>query len=129
MTKYLLEADKDLWDLFTTVAKMQGLKVKEAVPKALMLFVEKYKKKNVHVNIKVVKNTKRNLLTFVYEEEIRNNLKALIEAKKRDAPNDFIVQLKNETLEIVKKHPALSEELAQEVVTVFRNTGHVFKKV
>lgn len=121
MTKYLLEVSNEFWQVFRTTALLQGLKVKEAVPEALLLFVEKYKTANIQIDVKVFKNNKKNLLTFVYEEEIKNKLEALLQAKRRKAPNDFIVKLKNDTLEILKKHPAISEDLAEQVVTVFKN--------
>jgi hypothetical protein len=118
---YLLEVSKDVWAAFKIVAGLQGLKVKEAVPLALAEYVENHKGQQVQIDVAIVHEAKKNLLSFVYEEELSRLLNGMIEAKKRNAPTSHINDLKRQALEILKKHPALPPSLAEEVVSVFKN--------
>ena len=120
MVHYLLEADNDLWKMFKIVASMQGLRIKDALPQALMEYVQNHECEQVHVNIQVIENSKKDLLTFVYEEEIKRKVAELLEAKRRQAPNHYMNTLKHEVLDLVKKHPALSKDLAEEVLLAFK---------
>lgn len=120
MTKYNLDVSDDLWKAFKVVIASQGLKVKDAMPLAIQEYVNAHKVSQVKIDFKVIQNTKKNLLTFVYEEELKNLLGAMIDAKKRKAPAHFMEELKRKTLDIVKRHPTISKELADEIVTVFK---------
>jgi len=120
MTKYNLDVPDDLWKGFKVVIASQGLKVKDAVPLAIQEYVNKHRVSQVKINFKVIHDAKKNLLTFVYEEELKTLLGAMIEAKKRKAPAQYMEELKRKTLDIVKRHPTISKELAEEIVTVFK---------
>jgi len=120
MVHYLLEADNDLWKMFKIVASMQGLRIKDALPQALMEYVQNHECEQVYVNIQVIENSKKDLLTFVYEEEIKNKVTELLDAHKRQAPRHYTNTLKLEILNLVKKHPALSKDLAEEVLLAFK---------
>ncbi len=120
MVSYLLIVEDELWKTFRIVASMQGLHIKEALPQALVEYVQNHECEQVHVNVQVIENSKKDLLTFVYEEEIKRKVAELLEAKRRQAPNHYMNNLKREVLDLVKKHPALSKDLAEEVLTVFK---------
>lgn len=120
MTKYLVEVPDDLWRAFRTVTFLQGLKIKDAVPKAITEFIQTHQVSEVRIDLKVIEDNKRNLLTFVYEEEIKNLLFSLIEARKRHAPLPYLRDLKGQMLKTVKKHPQISKQLAQEIVTTLK---------
>lgn len=120
MTKYNLDVDDDLWKAFKVVIASQGLKVKDAVPMAIQEFVKNHRVSQVKFNFKVIQDTKKNLLTFVYEEELKNLLGEMVKAKRRDAPAHFMEDLRKKTLDIVKRHPTITKELADEIVTVFK---------
>jgi len=121
MTKYLIEIEDDIWQSFKTVAYLQGIKVKEAIKQAILDYITNHQVKQVNIDIKIIKNNRKNLLTFIYEEEIKNLLSAMIQAKKRNAPMTYINDLKKQTLDLLRKHPLISENLAKEVLTVFKN--------
>jgi len=115
-----VEVDEDLWKAFRIVTATQGLKVKEAIPQALIEYIQNHSANQVKIEFKVMEDSKKNLLTFVYEEELQNLLSALIDAKKRNAPRHFMEQKKKEILDLVKKHPAITKELADEIVQTFK---------
>jgi len=115
-----VEVDEDLWKAFKIVVATQGLKVKEAIPQALIEYIQNHSASQVKIDFKVIQDSKKNLLTFVYEEELQNLLSALIDAKKRNAPRHFMEQKKKEILDLVKKHPAITKELADEIVQTFK---------
>ena len=120
MVSYLLIVEDDLWKTFKIVASMQGLHIKDALPQALIEYVQNHECEQVHVNIQVIENSKKDLLTFVYEEEIKNKVTELLDANKRQAPKHYTNTLKADILGLVKKHPALSKDLANEVVLAFK---------
>ena len=114
------DVDSDLWQAFKLACSLQGLKVKEGLPKALLEFAEKYKSTQIKIDVKVIKNTKKNLLTFIYEEQIKSLLEEIIRAKKRKA-YDWMERKKHDLFKILEKHPCLTPELADEVKTVLNN--------
>jgi len=118
--KYLLEADDDLWKAFKIVTALLGLKVKEALPVAIQEFVKNHEPTQLKISFKVVEDRKKNLLTFIYETELKAILEALVDAKKRKAPPSYMKELKDRMLEIVKKHPTMPPQLADEIVQVFK---------
>jgi hypothetical protein len=120
MKKYLLEVDEELWQAFKIVASMEGLYIKDAMPQALMEFVEAHKAEQVQVNIHVVEGPAKDLLSIIYEEDIKTFCLNLLEAKRRNSPRPFTDNLKRELLKSVKAHPKLSKELAQDVVETLR---------
>ena len=120
MTKYNLEVPDDLWKAFKMVITSQGLKVKDAMPLALQEYVENHKVSQVKINFKVIENRKKNLFTFVYEEELKVLLGEVIKAKKRKAPPRFMADLKNKIMDIVKKNPTITQDLADEILTIFK---------
>jgi len=120
MTKYNLDVSDDLWKAFKVVIASQGLKVKDAMPLVLQEYVNAHKISQVKIDFKVIQDTKKNLLTFVYEEELKTLLGEMVKAKQRKAPVPFIEDLRKRTLDIVKRHPTISKELAEEIVTVFK---------
>ncbi|MCK4482472.1 hypothetical protein KAU55_04550 [Candidatus Bathyarchaeota archaeon] len=120
MTKYNLEVPDDLWKAFKMVITSQGLKVKDAMPLALQEYVENHRVSQVKIDFKVIADAKKNLLTFIYEEELKLLIGEVVKAKQRKAPPRFMADLKNRIMEIVKKHPTMTKELAEEVVTVFK---------
>lgn len=121
MTKYLIEIEDDIWRSFRTVTLLQGIKIKDSIKQAILDYITNHQVNQVKIDIKVIQNNKKNLLTFIYEESIKDLLSAMIQAKKRNAPNTYINDLKKQTLDLLKKHPQLSKDLANEVLTVFRN--------
>lgn len=120
MTKYNLDVPDDLWKGFKVVIASQGLKVKDAVPLAIQEYVNNHRVSQVKIDFKVIHDTKKNLLTFVYEEELKTLLGAMVQGKQRNAPAQYMEELKQKTLDIVKRHPTISKELAEEIVTVFK---------
>src|SRR4030042_2268691 len=107
MVSYLLIVEDELWKTFRVVASMQGLHIKDALPQALIEYVQNHECEQVQVNIQVIENSKKDLLTFVYEEEIKNKVCELLDAKKRQAPLHYTKGLKKEILDLVRKHPSL----------------------
>jgi hypothetical protein len=123
MTKYLVEVSDELWKAFRLVVEMQGLKIKDAMPEALSEYIQNHAVSEINIDLKVVENNKKNLLTIIYEEEIKTLLGSIVEANKRNAPPNYTNQLKNQLLAIVKKHPVISNELADEIVTVLKTVN------
>ena len=120
MITYQQQFDNDLWNNFKATAFLNGLLIKDAVPQALAEFVENHKPESVHLNEQIIQDTTRNLLVFVYEEELKNIVAGLLDAKKRNAPTQFINGLKKQALDILKKHPSVTKEIAEEVVQAFK---------
>jgi len=120
MVSYLLIVENDLWKTFKVVAQMQGLHIYEALPQAMLEYVQSHETEQIQVNIQVIENSKKDLLTFVYEEEIKNKVSELLDAKKRQAPLHYTKSLKKEILDLVRKHPSLSKPLAEEIVLAFK---------
>lgn len=112
--------DPDLWKAIRILADHKGETLSEVVNEALRQYVVNNQVEQVAIDIKIIENKEKNLLSYVYEEELKLLLTSLLEAKKRDAPIHFINDLKRQTLDLVKKHPQLSQPLADEVVQVFR---------
>ena len=120
MVTYQQQIDDGLWNNFKATAFLNGLRIKVAVPQALAEFVENHKPESVQLNVQIIQDTTKNLLVFVYEEELKNIVAGLLDAKKRNAPTQFIDSLKKQALEILKKHPAVTKEIAEEVVQAFK---------
>ncbi|MDH5481583.1 MAG: hypothetical protein OEY22_01695 [Candidatus Bathyarchaeota archaeon] len=120
MTRVNVDIDNDVHKAFKIVSAMKGLKVKDALKQAMIEFIETHHSTDVQLDIKVIKNNKKNLLTFVFEEQIKGLVTSLIEAKKRNAPRDYIQKLKNQALDLIKKHPEISEDLATEILQAFK---------
>jgi len=122
-TKYQFEIESSLWHTFKLIAFSQGLKVKDAIKEAIIDYINKHKTTQQNIEVKIIKNyeAKQNLLQFIIEEEIKGKLKALLEAKQRDASGQYINQLKHEVIDYIKKHPNISEDLANQIKIVFQN--------
>ena len=120
MVTYQQQIENDLWNSFKATAFLNGLLVKQAVPRALAEYVENHKPEQVELTVQIIQDTKKNLLVFVYEEELKNLVAGMLEAKKNNRPRSFIDGLKKQALEVLKKHPAISKEIAEEVVQAFR---------
>ena len=118
--KYLLEEDNEFWKAFRICAALQGLKIREAVDCALRDYVKAHENTQVRIDFKVVENRKENLLTIIYETELKSLIEAAVRSKKNNAPRQYMDQLKDRMLEIVKKHPTMTKDLADEVVQVFK---------
>jgi hypothetical protein len=120
MTKYLVDVPDDVWKAFKVCTALQGLKVKEAMNQAILDYVKVHESSQVKIDFKVVEDRKQNLLTFIYETELRSLIESVVKAKQRQAPEPYMKDLKNKMLEIVKKYPAMPKELADEVVQSFK---------
>jgi len=125
---YLIkDIDATLWNTFTGLAKLQGLKVQEAVKLAIIEYIQNHKPKDQKIEVKIIENieAKENLLQFIIEEEIRHQLREILKkspkAKKNPQLRAYINELKLKIIDNVKKHPAISKELAEEIKTVFQN--------
>lgn len=123
MTKYLADVDSDLWKAFKTVATMEGSKVKDAVVQALEEYIKARENTQIKIDFKVVSDTKRDLLTFVYEEELKQLIADAMNAQKREAPPKYVRELRERMLTIVKKHPTMQKTLADEVLQAFKALG------
>ncbi|MDW8034511.1 MAG: hypothetical protein RMI79_06250 [Nitrososphaerota archaeon] len=123
LTKYLLEVDADIWDAFKLISISQGLKVKEAIKQALLEYIENHKGNYQNIEIKIIENkeAKENILQVIYEEEIRDILKELINAKQRKANISYINDLKTRLFDLLKKNSVISKELAEEVKITLKN--------
>ena len=120
MTKYLAEVQDEIWKAFKLVCVMQGKDIKEGIPEALIEYTNNHASDQIRVNFEVVKDPKRNLLTFIYETELRTLISGIVKAKKRNAPKDFQDDLKDRLKKIVKQHPVIPQDLADEVLAVFK---------
>ena len=112
--------DPDTWKAFKIIANFQGLSIKEATIEAIRQYVVSNQVKQVAIDIHLVQNNEKNLLTFVYNEELKTLLTELVSAKQRGAQRFYINDLKKQTLDTIKRHPMLSKDLADEVVQVFK---------
>ena len=122
-TKYQFDIESSLWHTFKLIAYSQGLKVKEAIRQAIIEYIQNHKTQTQNIEVKIIKNyeTKQNLLQFIIEEETKTLLNSLIEAIERDAPHKYINDLKFRILNNIKKHPQISEDLANQIKIVFQN--------
>jgi hypothetical protein len=120
MTKYLADVPEDVWKAFKICCTLQGLKVKDGVLEALAEYIKAHQTEQVKVQFKVIQDKKKNLLTFVYETELRTLLTEIVKAQKREAPRKYMDGLKDRLQDVVKKHPTLPPELADEVLAVFK---------
>jgi hypothetical protein len=120
MTRINIEVPDDLHKAFKTISAINGLKIKEALEKAMLEFIENHNSSEVHFDIKVIQNNKKDLITFVIEEQLKDLVQNMLEAKKRNAPRQYINELKKQALDLVKKHPAISKDLAEEIVQTFQ---------
>jgi hypothetical protein len=120
MTKYLANLPDEEWKAFRICAALQGLKIKQAVHQAVLDYIKAHESSQLKIDFKVVEDRKQNLLTFIYEQELKMLIEGVVAAKKHQAPKSHMDELKNRMLEIVKKHPAIPKELAEEVVQTFK---------
>jgi len=120
VTKYLADVPDEVWQALKVCAALQGLKIKEVVNQAILDYIKAHESSQLKIDFKVVEDRKQNLLTFIYETELKVLIEGVVAAKKRQAPKSHMDELKNRMLEIVKKHPAIPKELAEEVVQTFK---------
>lgn len=120
MTKYLADVPDDLWKGFKICCALKGLKIKNGIIEAVAEYIKATQPEQVKINFKVVADRKQNLLTFIYETEMRTLLTGLVEAQKRHAPKDYMDTLKDRLQILVKKHPTIPQDLAEEVLAVFK---------
>lgn len=120
---YPIRIERELWFTFKAIANMRNLRLYEAVKEAIIDYINKHKNSQQNITVKIIKNVqaKENLLQFIIEEEIKSLLKALLEAKQRDASGQYINQLKLKVIDNIKKHPNISEDLANQIKIVFQN--------
>ena len=122
-TKYLLEIESDVWQSFRLIAYAQNMTIKEAIRQAIIEYIQNHQLPNQKIEIKIIENkkAKENILQVVIEEEIRTILKELINAKMRKAPYHYINQQKQHLIDLIKKQPYISKELAEEIKIVLQN--------
>jgi hypothetical protein len=122
-TKYLLEIDNGIWDAFKLVSVAQGLKIKDAIQQAIIEYIENHKGNFQNIEIKIIENkeAKTNILQVIFEEEIRNILKELIDAKQRKANITYINELKKQLFEMLKRNISVSKNLAEEIRITLKN--------
>lgn len=120
MTNVNQKVPDELWKAFKVCSALQGIKLKDALNQAIQEYIDSHKTSQIHIDFKVVQNQKKNLLTFVYEEELKNLLEEIVAAKKRNAPKQYMEELKDRMLKIVKKHPTIPKDLAEEVLATFK---------
>jgi len=125
---YLIkDIDATLWNTFTGLAKLQGLKVQEAIKLAIIEYIQNHKPKDQKIEVKIIEDieAKENLLQFIVEAEIKHQLKEILRVapKVKDNPQlqAYINDLKLKIINNVKRHPAISKELAYEIKRVFQN--------
>ena len=121
MTTYSFEIENEIWQTFKTICTIKGLKVKEAIKEAIINWIEQNKTENINLKVEIIQNNQKNILNFVIEEQVREYLKAIIEAKKRNASPHHITELKFKIIDILRRNPTVSEQLANEIKTVFEN--------
>jgi len=125
---YLIkDIEASLWQTFKLVSMSQGLKIQEAIKQAIIEYIQNHKTNHQNIEVKIIENieAKENLLQFIIEEEIRHQLKEILRVsprlKKNPQLKSYINELKIKIINNVKRHPAISKDLAQEIKTVFQN--------
>lgn len=118
MTKFLCDVEGEVWKAFKLVATSKNKKLKEAVIEAIENYIRQNPIEHLNVDFKIVENNKKNLLTFVYEEELKDLLEACKKAKEKNTP--YVNDLRKKILDLVKKNPEISKELAQEIVCTLK---------
>ncbi|MEM3592177.1 MAG: hypothetical protein QW702_08810 [Candidatus Bathyarchaeia archaeon] len=122
-TKYQFEIETEIWEAFRLIAYAQGLKIKYAIREALLEYIENHKGNYQNIEIKIIENkeAKENVLQIIYEEEIRDLLKELLNAKRRNANITYVNDLKARLFDLLKKNPVISKDLAEEVKITLKN--------
>ena len=124
---YQIKVPADLWHQFRIATTFRGQKIYQAILQLIEEYIQRYneqiEKKRTVIEAKIIGNieARENLLQFAIEQELRRMLKSLIEAKQRNANPAYINDLKFRIIETIKKHPIVSQQLAQEIKTVFQN--------
>jgi len=97
--------------------------MKQGLIQALTEFVKNHQVKEAKINVEIISNQegKKNLVQFMYEQQLRILLRGLFDAKLRHAPEPHITDLKLKILDVLKKNPYVSEDLAEEIKIAFQN--------
>jgi len=122
-TKYQFEIETEIWEAFKLVSLSQGLKIKDAIRLAITDFIQNYKPSQVNLEVKIIENkeAKENIMQIILEEEIRDLLKELLNAKRRNANITYVNDLKARLFDLLKKNPVISKDLAEEVKITLKN--------
>jgi len=122
-TKYQFEIETEIWEAFKLVSLSQGLKIKDAIRLAITDFIQNYKPSQVNLEVKIIENkeAKENIMQIILEEEIRDLLKELLNAKRRNANITYVNDLKVRLFDLLKKNPVISKDLAEEVKITLKN--------
>ena len=128
LTHIRFEIETSLWLAFKQIAYSQGYKyLKDALKQAIIEYIKNHQTQNQKIQVKIIKDmqARQDLLQFLVEEQIKTRLKEILRAKTRLKQNPqiqyYINELKLKIIEDIKKHPSISQELAQEIKTVFQN--------
>ena len=110
----------DLWQAVKIIAARKNTTIRNIILNLLLKYVEENAGDHLTLNVTLGIQAKQDLLRFAVEEDIRMLLKALEEACKRGAPRDYILDLKRQVIDNIKKCPDLDLTLAEEIRRVFK---------